>query len=78
MKIYLFIIGLITFPLYLILLVTMFRSLYADILKQFLEEIIMECFRKNLYYRELEISRIVENSTKRGITSAYYENVRNR
>lgn len=78
MKIYLFIIGLITFPLYLILLVTMFRSLYADILKQFLEEIIMECFRKNLYYRELEISRIIENSTKRGITSAYYENVRNR
>lgn len=78
MKIYLFIVALIAFPLYLMLLITICRSLYADTLKEFLEEIIIECLTKHLYYKEFDISRIIENSTKRGITSAYYENVRNR
>lgn len=78
MNIWLFCITLTAFPLYLILLITICRHLYSSLLKQFLEEIIMECLTKHLYYREFDISRIIEKGTKNGITSAYYENVRNR
>lgn len=78
MKIYLFIVALIAFLLYLILLITICRYLYSSLFKQFLEEIIMECLTKHLYYREFDISRIIEKGAKNGITSAYYENVRNR
>lgn len=78
MGIWLFIGFLITFPLYLMLLITMCRQLYADTLREFLVEIITECMAKHLYYKEFDITRLIENGTKKGITSAYYENVRNR